>query len=101
MSQEYRLRLQKLGLTFERKGGTSLSKGYQIINRFSEDIDLRIEPPKDRDVKTGRNQNNPAKVRSREEFYGWLAKAIRIDGIEKVEPCLTLRVGYGIEQSLW
>ena len=29
--------LQQLGLTFELKGGTSLSKGFQIINRFSED----------------------------------------------------------------
>ena len=37
--------LQQLGLTFELKGGTSLSKGFQIINRFSEDIDIRIEPP--------------------------------------------------------
>jgi predicted nucleotidyltransferase component of viral defense system len=32
--------LQQLGLTFELKGGTSLSKGFQIINRFSEDIDM-------------------------------------------------------------
>jgi predicted nucleotidyltransferase component of viral defense system len=31
--------LQQLGLKFELKGGTSLSKGFQIINRFSEDID--------------------------------------------------------------
>jgi predicted nucleotidyltransferase component of viral defense system len=37
--------LQQLGLTFELKGGTSLSKGFQVINRFSEDIDIRIEPP--------------------------------------------------------
>jgi len=29
--------LKQLGLTFEMKGGTSLSKGFQIINRFSED----------------------------------------------------------------
>jgi Nucleotidyl transferase AbiEii toxin, Type IV TA system len=29
--------LQRLGLKFELKGGTSLSKGYQIIDRFSED----------------------------------------------------------------
>jgi predicted nucleotidyltransferase component of viral defense system len=27
--------LQKLGLTFELKGGTSLSKGFKIVNRFS------------------------------------------------------------------
>jgi predicted nucleotidyltransferase component of viral defense system len=26
--------LQKLGMTFELKGGTSLSKGYGIIHRF-------------------------------------------------------------------
>ena len=37
--------LQQLGLTFELKGGTSLSKGYGLISRFSEDIDIRIEPP--------------------------------------------------------
>lgn len=77
--------LQHLGLKFELKGGTSLSKGFQIINRFSEDIDIRIEPPKDRDVKTGRNQTKPAHVQSRRDFYDWLAKTIRIDGIEKVE----------------
>jgi hypothetical protein len=77
--------LQQLGMKFELKGGTSLSKGFQIINRFSEDIDIRIEPPKDRNVKTGRNHNKPAHVRSRKEFYDWLAKKIHIDGIEKVE----------------
>ncbi|MDI7864679.1 nucleotidyl transferase AbiEii/AbiGii toxin family protein [Rhizobiaceae bacterium n13] len=37
--------LQQLKMRFELKGGTSLSKGYRIINRFSEDIDIRIEPP--------------------------------------------------------
>jgi hypothetical protein len=57
--------LQQLGMTFELKGGTSLSKGFHIINRFSEDIDIRIDPPKDRDVKTGRNQDSPAQVRTR------------------------------------
>jgi len=36
--------IQKAGLSFELKGGTTLSKGYGIIHRFSEDIDLRIEP---------------------------------------------------------
>jgi predicted nucleotidyltransferase component of viral defense system len=37
--------LQQLGLTFELKGGTSPSKGFQIIDRFSEEFDIRIEPP--------------------------------------------------------
>src|SRR6266481_195315 len=35
--------LQKLGLTFELKGGTALSKGFKIIDRFSEDIDIHID----------------------------------------------------------
>jgi hypothetical protein len=77
--------LQQLGHAFELKGGTALSKGYQIIDRFSEDIDIRIEPPKDRDVKIGPNKNKPSHVRGREEFYDWLASTIRIPGIDKVE----------------
>ena len=45
--------LQQLGLAFELKGGTSLSKGYGLISRFSEDIDIRIEPPADPPVMIG------------------------------------------------
>ena len=41
--------LQQLGLKFQLKGGTSLSKGHNIIGRFSEDIDILIEPPAGRD----------------------------------------------------
>jgi hypothetical protein len=77
--------LHQLGLTFELKGGTSLSKGFQIINRFSEDIDIRIEPPPGRDVKAGRNQTSPAQVKSRRDFYDWLAATIHIDDVDKVE----------------
>lgn len=78
--------LQQLGLSFELKGGTSLSKGHNVIDRFSEDIDIRIDPPPERDVKTGRNQTKPAHIQSRKDFYDWLAREkIGIDGIEKVE----------------
>jgi Nucleotidyl transferase AbiEii toxin, Type IV TA system len=77
--------LQQLGLKFELKGGTSLSKGWQIINRFSEDIDIRIDPPEELQVKTARNQTKPQHVESRRKFYDWLAQTIRIDGIDKVE----------------
>jgi hypothetical protein len=77
--------LQQLGLTFELKGGTSLSKGFQIIDRFSEDIDIRIEPPEDQDVKTGANHLKEAHIKGRRDFYDWLAKTIKIDGITKVE----------------
>ena len=76
--------LQKLGFTFQLKGGTSLSKGHGVISRFSEDIDILIEPPPERDVKIGRNQNKPAQVKTRTDFYGWLAKTIKINGISEV-----------------
>src|SRR5258705_11182069 len=77
--------LQQLGMKFELKGGTSLSKGFQIIDRFSEDIDIRINPPEDREVKTHANQTKPAHVQSRRDFYEWLADTIRIDGISDVQ----------------
>lgn len=77
--------LQQQGFTFELKGGTSLSKGYRIIERFSEDIDIRIEPPPELEVKCGRNHTKPAQVESRRRFFGWLAETIRIPGIIKVE----------------
>ncbi len=77
--------LQELGFMFQLKGGTSLSKGHQIINRFSEDIDILIEPSPGQDVKTGKNQNKPAHIQSRKDFYDWLAQEIKIDGISSVE----------------
>jgi hypothetical protein len=36
--------LEQAGLDLWFKGGTSLSKGFGIIKRFSEDLDLKIEP---------------------------------------------------------
>lgn len=77
--------LQAQGFQFELKGGTSLSKGFGVIHRFSEDIDIRIEPPGDMDVKTGRNQDKPAHVDSRRAFYDGLAERISMPGIGGVE----------------
>lgn len=76
--------LQAQGFAFELKGGTSLSKGFGVIHRFSEDIDIRIEPPPGMDVKTGRNQDKPAHVASRRAYYDELAARIRIPGIDSV-----------------
>ncbi len=64
--------LQVQGLVFELKGGTSLSKGFGVIYRFSEDIDIRIESPADMDVKTGRNQDKPAHVTAALDFFSGL-----------------------------
>lgn len=77
--------LQTCGFLFELKGGTSLSKGFGIIERFSEDIDIRIEPPDDLAVKVGRNHDKPAHVESRRAYYEWLARRIVISGVETVE----------------
>lgn len=70
---------------FELKGGTSLSKGFNIIERFSEDLDIHIEPPTDLNVRVGRNQTKPADVESRRRFFDWLPSAIEIPGIESAE----------------
>jgi predicted nucleotidyltransferase component of viral defense system len=77
--------LQNQGFSFELKGGTSLSKGFGVIHRFSEDIDIRIEPPAELDVKVGRNHDRPSHITSRHVYYEKLAKRIRIPGIEGVE----------------
>jgi hypothetical protein len=77
--------LQAQGFVFELKGGTSLSKGFGVIHRFSEDIDIRIEPPADMDVKTGRNQDKRSHIASRQAYYDELAKRIHIPGIGSVE----------------
>ncbi|NCU31619.1 MAG: nucleotidyl transferase AbiEii/AbiGii toxin family protein [Candidatus Moranbacteria bacterium] len=76
--------LRQGGFEFELKGGTSLSKGYGIIHRFSEDIDIRIEPPDGMNVMTGKNHHKPHHCEGRKKYYDWLAENIKIDGIEKV-----------------
>ena len=76
--------LKDMGMKFELKGGTSLSKGYGIINRFSEDIDICIHPPDHMNVKTGHNQDKPPHCKSRKDFYDWLATTIAIGGIVEV-----------------
>lgn len=73
--------LKSLGLSFELKGGTSLSKGYGIIKRFSEDIDIKILPPRNMDVKTGKNQNRETHIESRKKYFEWLIDQIKIEDI--------------------
>ena len=77
--------LQASKFRFELKGGTSLSKGFGVIHRFSEDIDIRIEPLDSLQVKLGRNHDKPAHIESRRAYYEWLSKNIAIHGIDTVE----------------
>lgn len=77
--------LKKQGFNFELKGGTSLSKGYGIIERFSEDIDIHIKPPAALEVNENPKNIKEKSIQSRKNFYDWLAGAIEIDGIVSVE----------------
>lgn len=73
--------LKQLNFNFELKGGTSLSKGYKIINRFSEDIDIHIKPPAEFDINENPKNTKPKNVEARKQFYDWLADTIKINGI--------------------
>ena len=77
--------LTKQGFVFELKGGTSLSKGYKIIDRFSEDIDIYIHPPADRKVEENPKKEKQHHINSRREYFDWLAKEIKIEGITSIE----------------
>jgi hypothetical protein len=77
--------LKKNGLIFELKGGTSLSKGYNIIHRFSEDIDIHIHPPAELEVEVNPKKVKERQIRSRKLFYDWLAENINIEGIIQIK----------------
>lgn len=77
--------LKKQGFEFELKGGTSLSKGFQIIHRFSEDIDIHIKAPADLGVNENPKSDKPKAIQSRKDFYDWLAKNISIDGVINIK----------------
>ena len=81
--------LSQLGLNMELKGGTSLSKAFEVIHRFSEDIDIKIEPNENIvgfKVYTGRNHDKPKHRESKKSYFEWLAQNLKgkIDGIVDV-----------------
>jgi hypothetical protein len=76
--------LQQLKLGFELKGGTSLSKAYKIIDRFSEDIDIHINPPAGMQVSENPKHQKTKDVQSRKTFFDDLAELIKVDGITSV-----------------
>lgn len=73
--------LQQQGFDFELKGGTSLSKGFDIINRFSEDIDIQIHPAPSLEVKSGKNHDKKKHIDSRRAFFDNLADILAIQNI--------------------
>jgi hypothetical protein len=74
--------LTKAGYQFELKGGTSLSKGYHIIDRFSEDIDIYIHPSGDfSTIETDLHKSKASHIQKRKDYYDYLRDTIKIDGI--------------------
>ena len=71
--------LKAQGYDFNLKGGTSLSKGYKIIHRFSEDIDIYIRPNPD----LGINEKSQSRthIAKRKAYYDSLSLEIKIPGI--------------------
>lgn len=75
--------LQQQGFTVLFKGGTSLSKGYGVIERFSEDLDIKLEsedlPSVDwkRETKTHR--------RNRAKYFDILREQLSVPGAEVSE----------------
>ncbi len=76
--------LQKQGYQFQLKGGTSLSKAYGVINRFSEDIDIHIDPPAALSINENPKNEKPANIQKKKDYYDRLANEINIHGIVKV-----------------
>jgi len=74
--------LKSLGFIFQLKGGTSLSKGFGIIDRFSEDIDIHIEPFDNEKLFVGKNHDEEKHIRSRERFFNALVDKISIPGLK-------------------
>ena len=81
------LKLSKSSLPFVFKGGTSLSKAYNLIDRFSEDIDLSMnKKPTESERKAskeliiqiaeslGMTLANPDKIRSRHDYNMYVFK---------------------------
>lgn len=81
------LELSKSKLPFVFKGGTSLSKAYNLIDRFSEDIDLSMErKPTESERKLskeiiiqiaeslGMTLLNPDKIKSRHDYNMYIFK---------------------------
>lgn len=74
--------LQQQGFQFELKGGTSLSKGFNIIKRFSEDIDIQIHPDPSLHLKTGKNHGKSSHIESRKNFFNSIADMLSVPAMQ-------------------
>lgn len=78
--------LSRSGLQFWFKGGTSLSKAFNLIERFSEDIDLVVLPGTIANLPpvSSWKREAPGPNRARREFWDALLPALQVPGAEVV-----------------
>ncbi len=76
--------LKSQGYDFQLKGGTSLSKGFGLIDRFSEDIDIHINPPKELGINENPKNSNSKNIQRKKDYYDRLREEIKIDGFTEV-----------------
>ena len=74
--------LHQLGLEIWFKGGTSLSKGFGLIERFSEDLDLKIEPGTAKALPAAGSWKSEGKKSSgeRQAYFASLSRFLRVPG---------------------
>ena len=74
--------LQAQGWSLWFKGGTSLSKGFSLIERFSEDLDLRLEPGPGRSLPevSSWTKDGSSHIASRRAHLEALGRALVIPG---------------------
>jgi hypothetical protein len=84
--------LSRSGLGVWFKGGTSLSKGFGLITRFSEDLDLKIDRGQVQDLPAvpSWSSKNKGPVAARRAFYEALVTKLEVPGarVELVEESL-------------
>ncbi len=75
--------LHETGLDIWFKGGTSLSKGFALIHRFSEDLDLMIQRGSMEALPevTNWTSTNKGRVSQRKDFYEALVDALVVPDI--------------------
>ncbi len=108
VTEALRLIARDFGEVVIFKGGTSLSKGWKLINRFSEDIDLYVEPAASEEATLARFEQVAAVVASFPGFTGrlgrqetkgsssWTEEFVyksRVDAIGGIRPVVLLEAG--------
>ncbi|MBI2792927.1 MAG: nucleotidyl transferase AbiEii/AbiGii toxin family protein [Gammaproteobacteria bacterium] len=76
--------LQQNSFEFELKGGTSLSKGFKIIDRFSEDIDIHIQPDPKYELTTKTKLTDKKYIDLRQSFFDDLSNQIDIPNMQSI-----------------